>query len=462
MVCAMPASLLVPTLALALLVSPTPGVRAAPPAPRWEPANTWALVAGVLHWSDPALAPFEANNRKDLELMNVLAERGVPPAQRTLLIDRHATAARVREVLAEQVAAAPPGTTFIVYFEGHGLFDQRRRFVLATSDTHTDHLDHTGLDLAALLPILATRGARDRVLLFGDACYSGHFAALASALTFLGVPALSLTSASEESASSENWTFTQALIDGLRGRAIVDRDGDGAILLSEIAAEARDAMRHREGQPIGWAPLAVGDLVIANAAPWPPDLAALAPAGNLFSRGDWVVARRLDGERGIGRVLGVDPDGERGTRLRLEYYDYADRLFGWAREDRADPVMFYVYPPGTRVRVSFEDSVYAATVVRVEDGLHLVSFEGPAPGAPEPHDPTLPADEFVTQDQLLGHLDPSEEAVQRVLVEAGGALYEALVKGRFRGKVCVRYPGSPLVEDDCVPESRVTPDTRRP
>ena len=74
----------------------------------------------------------------------------------------------------------------------------------------------------------------------------------------------------------------------------------------------------------------------------------------------------------------------------------------------------------------------------------------------------MPGAEFVTPDQILGRLDPAEEAAQRVLVEEGGDLYEAVIKGRFRGEVCLRYPGSPFVEDDCVPESRVSRDTRAP
>jgi|GEM_PF-4353427 len=433
----------------------------AAPIPSWDPATTWVLVAGVVRWRDPSLERFDAHHRKDLELMAALTERGVPEPQRKLLIDGQATRASVLTALDFQVATAPPGATFIVYFEGHGLYDDAHQYVLATSDTRTERLDRTGLPIASLLPLLAVRGPTDRVLLLGDACYSGHLAAIALGLSYLGVPAVALTSANEVSASSENWTYTQALIDALRGRAIIDRDRNGRILMSEVAEEARSAMRYREGQPIGFAPIGFADLDFGPAAPWPADQQALEMKGDVFARGDWVVARRLDGERGIARVIGARREEDRPLRLRLEYYDYTDRAFGWAREDRADPVMFYVYPVGTRLKVEADEVEYSARVIRVEDGMHLVHFEGwldPEHDA----DAVLPDDEFVTPDQIMGLLDAALEASQRVLVEDQGDLYEAVIKGRFNGEVCLRYPGSPFVQDDCVPESRVSRDTRAP
>lgn len=482
-------------LAVVLFAIASPS-RAAPPT--WDPARTYAVVAGLVTWSDPELAPFSARHRKDKELFDVLGERGVPPEQRRLLLDRQASAKAVVSALMNHIVTAPPGSTFIFYFAGHGVFDKDKRFVMATSDTDTKRLDEsaeTGLAAADLFPIFALRGASDRVLLMGDACYSGHLAAVAAALSFAGVPAAALTSASELSASSENWTFTQSVIDGLRGRPLIDKDGDGAIALSEVAAEAKTAMRHREGQTMGYWPgqrdpepntakrgrtsSAFVDLTLSETAPWPRDLATLDARGNLFGRGDWVIAKRLDGERGVARVLGAMRQGDppespdptspdpRPVRLRVEFYDYSDRSVGWAREDKVDPLLFLSYPVGTKLRVEVDEDTYAVRVLRVEDGLHLVAFErllqsgeDLIEGADATSD--LPEDEFVTPDQILGTLDPADEAALRVLVHERGSQTEALLIGRWNGKVCVRYPGASLTDDECVPENRVTPDHRVP
>lgn len=427
----------------------------ASPVPTWDPAQTWALVAGVVSWRDPRLPTLEGH-RRDTDLMQSLVRRGVPEAQRVMLIDREATRAGVLAALSKQVTTAPRGSTFIVYFEGHGLFDGSR-FVLATADTDLDALDHTGLDLAALYPVLSLRGPSDRVLLLGDACYAGNLGALAAALTYSGVPTVSLTSAAEASESSTNWTFTQALIDGLDGRAIIDANGDGDIALTEIANEARGAMRYRERQPIGFAPLGFSDLIMGRAAPWPAELAALDQRGARFGRGDWIVARRLDGQRGVARVLGARTEDAL-TKLRVEYYDQAERIITWAREDRADPVVMFAYPVGTRLRVRDRESVYDAVVERVEDDLQFVRLTTLVSGEGRDDRPDAL---FVTPDQVLAALGDVDRD-RRVLVEDDGAVFEAIVKLRVGGQVCVRYPGAPFTQDDCVDEAHVSRDTRAP
>lgn len=423
------------------------------PTPTWDPARTWTVTTGVLSWKDKDLSNFSTYNRKDRELDQTLAERGVPDAQRVLLIDRAATTDAVLRAIGRQVVEAPRGSTFVFYFTGHGVRDDAGGLVLATSDTRVADLDRTGLHAQDLLPLFLTRGPKDHVLLVSDACTSGDLTHIGIALSLFGVPTASLTSAASQSESTGNWTFTQTLIDALRGRALIDADGDGQVTLSELAAEAKTAMKYREGQPTAFAPGTVPDVVIAEAAPWPEPLAQLDLAGDVYHRGDWVVARQPDGERGVGRVLGVErvsPNGKKrpgGVRLRLAFFGYADESFGWAREDRVQPIFFETWPIGTHLRIEDDDDTYEAIVLETQEDLHFVHYEG--------YEAT--EDEWVTPDQILGPWEP-DDADPRA-VEVGGRA--AWVKGNVGDKVCVRYPGSDWTHDECVQPERVKKPKQR-
>jgi len=420
-------------------------------AEAWRPEQTWSVVASVTTWGDPELEDFDTRRRLDLVLDRALGERGVPESQRRLLTDGDASAGLVVEALEKQVAAAPPGSTFVFYFQGHGIFDDDHRFVMTTTETDSDDLGRTGLKLEQVLAAYLGRDHRDRVILLGDACYSGHLANVAIVLSHFGIPALALTSADAKSESSENWTFTQAVLDALGGRFLVDRDSDATIRLGELADEARLAMRYREGQPIGFFRPARGfvelELGPSNGIDHPsagPRLVETDAKGEVFGRGDWIIATRLGGERGVARVLGAGREEGKPTRLRVEYYDFSERAFAWTREDQADPIVFERWPVGIHLNVLDDDEAARAIVLASSDGLHLVHYVD--------YPPT--EDEWVTPDQIIG---PWEDHLERekVLVVDGSTLHEAVVKGPFGDKLCVRYRGSSWLEDECLLPSRL-------
>src|SRR4051812_36583738 len=72
---------------LALFVFITP----ARAADEWVPAQTYAVIAGVLQWQNKGLGGFPTEHRKDRELRDVLLTRGVPADQIALLLDEQAT-----------------------------------------------------------------------------------------------------------------------------------------------------------------------------------------------------------------------------------------------------------------------------------------------------------------------------------------------------------------------------------
>ena len=88
----------------------------------------------------------------------------------------------------------------------------------------------------------------ERILLFADCCFSGALAKAAEDLSKNGYKAASLTSADARSPSTNNWTFTQTLVDVFNGRHTADRNRDGEITLSEAEKEIAAAMKYCEHQ----------------------------------------------------------------------------------------------------------------------------------------------------------------------------------------------------------------------
>ncbi len=434
------------SLLIALTTATAAPLWGAAPRADLDPTTTWAIVAGVVHWSDPDLPDFSPRHRQDKALFEALGKRGVPLAQRVLLLDRAATRDRILASIRKQVQAAPPGATFLFFFSGHGLYEERQ-FILATAETKLAQLDTTGLGLGPLVGAYAGRTGKDRVLFLSDACYSGHLGAAAWSLTSLGVPAAALAAAPDKGTSTENWTFTAVLMDALAGVPFVDGDRDGQVTLGELASELRDVMKHREGQPVGFAAAGIGpDVVLARTGAWPARMAKLTERGDRFGRGDWVLAQRPKRtERAPARVLGATRDAAGKVTLALSFYDFSQEVLGRRPEREVQPMVFETWPIGTHLKVDDEDlGETEALVVQVNDELHLVRFLADG------------RDEWIMPDQILGAWNAADEH-PRVEVLSDGDWLGAIVKADRGGEVCVRYPGYDWTEDECVPRASVRP-----
>ena len=80
-----------------------------------------------------------------------------------------------------------------------------------------------------------------------DCCYSGSLSEGCSPIErscLLRLPDVF----TGQRVSTEHWTFTEALLAGLRGRAYEDINGDGEITLGEIADNAREDLAFAEEQ----------------------------------------------------------------------------------------------------------------------------------------------------------------------------------------------------------------------
>src|SRR5262245_26642973 len=263
-------------------------------AEEWEPANTHAVIVGVLEWQSK-LTPYPKRNRKDQELRDLLVKRGTPAENVRLLLDKEATLPKIREAIADTLKMADKNSTLIVYYAGHG-WCAGSDYCFANYEVVPSKKE-TAWSLTELGATLASDFKGRRVFLWADCCFSGGLEVVVDALAAKKVGAFALTSASTANTSTNNWTFTQSIIDGLSGEPLVDLNGDCRITLSELHAEVRDAMTHMEGQKYGFKKSGLDDdFVLAKATGARPK-----GSGAKFPLGSYVQAKGR-----YGRVVGAD------------------------------------------------------------------------------------------------------------------------------------------------------------
>lgn len=213
------------------------------PVPAWTPATTYAVVVGVLHWQDKKMTTYPTANRQDEELYRTFLARGVPADHMQLLLDDQATLANIRSAITDVASRAPKGSTFVFYYAGHGFKRAADDTYFANYDLQGDRTPETGLNLKEIAGLLNANFKGQYVWLMADCCYSGSLKTVAEAVARNGRSAVVLTSADETSTSTGNWTFTETVIDGLRGQSAT---------LSDLSAAVGVAMRCRENQRYGF------------------------------------------------------------------------------------------------------------------------------------------------------------------------------------------------------------------
>jgi hypothetical protein len=404
----------------------------------FELARTHAVIVGVLEWKH-GLAGYPKKNRKDRELRDLLVRRGTPAANVAMLLDERATLANIRDVVTKAARAAGPGSTLIVYYAGHGLPGDGA-YYFANYDVEPGKLAATGWSLKGLGDTLVREFKGKRVILWADCCYSGGLEQVVDRLAGAGIAAVSLTSAGPANVSTNNWTFTQTLIDGLNGGPLVDVNGDGRVTLDDLAGEVREAMRHREGQLHGYKVRGIpGDFVIAAASgPKPKTDGAKWPIGA------YVTARDA-GQPRVGRVVGMD-----GDRRVVEFYDYTEKrstpytandlAVSTGDTNRAPVVLDF----GSRVEaeVEWQGKWCPANVLRTQKDKTLVHFVGY----------TDSWNEWIGNDRLR-QADCE--------IEWQGVWYPALVLKTDQAKRLIHYVGFDASWDEWVGRDRIRrPDTK--
>jgi hypothetical protein len=145
-------------------------------------------------------------------------------------------------------------------------------------------------------------------LLTADTCYSGSLSAQTQRLG-RRVSYASLTSTSATQLSTENWTFTEMLLEGLRGKSFADINGDGEVTLAELAEDIKEDMAFAENQRSTF--VTTGNF---------PSKMLLAPGARKL---DPMISRRVEvrseGSWYKARVIDV-----RGRTYEVHFYGYED------------------------------------------------------------------------------------------------------------------------------------------
>src|SRR5688572_21114266 len=273
------------------------GAAASPPAKElgWQPQKTWLFVVGVLSWKNSEMfGSFPVKNRRDAALVDFFKKSGVPDSQIVYLQDKKATQQRIDQAFGDQLKQLRPDDLLIVYYAGHGTKSEDGDDVFLASYDAGDG-DVEGWSVNSI-PGKIQASKSSRVLWFLDCCYSGQ-AALAITKPTGGPAYACVTSSAASESSTEHWTFTEALLDAVRGVSYTDLNHDGVVTLAEFAAHVEADMNAAEEQRSTFANTKGFDpaMVLARAdAPTNPRIGERAKARD--SDGEWYVCRII-GER---------------------------------------------------------------------------------------------------------------------------------------------------------------------
>ena len=292
-----------------------------------------ALVVATGTYADTTLAQLRAPGQDAAELAAVLEDAAIGGFEVETVLDAPADA--LRRQVARFCAQGGPRDLALVYLSCHGVLDDRGRLYYATVDTDRELLAATAVPSAWLNEQLEDCRARRQILVL-DCCHSGAFAkgakgegGLALRERFEGRGRVVLTGSRATEYSFEHGhvvgegassVFTRALVEGLRS-GDADRDGDGAVSVSELYDYAYEVVREGGARqtPTLWSYAAEGDLLVAHSprgaivkpAPLPEDLIALLESARPRVR-EGAVAELAD------LLAGTDPGRALTARAQLE------------------------------------------------------------------------------------------------------------------------------------------------
>jgi len=273
----------------------------------WQPQRTWVFIVGTLEWKHSDMfESFPLKNRRDAQLANFFKTQGVPAEQMVYLKDRQATTRQVRAAFKNLVSQAREGDLLFVYYTGHGYkSDDERTTFFATYDAGEGV---PGWATSSIVRDIEQNFKGSEVFLTADCCYSGSLTEQVRKLNSR-ISYACLASSSANELSTANWTFTEMLLAGLRGKAYADTNQDGEITLQELAEDIRADMAFAEDQRSTFVTSGTFTKQTVLASAERRSSRDVSRRVEVRSDGDWYKARIIDVRQG---------------QFRVHYYGYED------------------------------------------------------------------------------------------------------------------------------------------
>lgn len=394
-----------------------------------DPANTRVLITGVLSWQDPGVNSFSDENRKDQELHDLFAKFGIPDSANAMLLDNQGTLERMNRQLKKQMKACDSESTFIFYYAGHGSKIDNS-YYFCNYDMGSQESSMFNVNTIAEYAKLYFKGKR--IILLADCCYSGSLLKVGEEISKNGTEVVVLTSASSSNISTGNWTFTQTLLDMMRGRNLGDHNNDGKISLDECAIEIRNAMKYREYQLYGYSVYQINaaDEIVGIC----PETEATIYSNKPFVLGEYCYALDKNGKWRSARY--IEKSGE---LFRCEFYNYSVYDYQNLNSSSLRSIYFPVYPVGKKVEVEWEGKYYPAEITKVSDAFMYIHYTG--------YDETY--DEWVMYDRIRTGDEVSKS------IEWEGKWYAGIVLEKNDTACFITYEGYNHTWDEWVSHSRV-------
>lgn len=325
----------------------------------WDPEKTWVFMVGILDWKESKMyGSFPQKGRRDQELAAFFKARGVPEDRVVLLKDASATKDVIHKAFREFVARPSPGDFLLVYYAGHGTRTDDGTGYFVPYDAGAD----TAVSCWSVPSVLdaVEAGFRGgRVLLTADCCYSGALSEEAGRRG-LKTRYASLTSSRSSALSTGNWTFTECLLAGFRGEPAVDLDGDGTVVIDELAGYAEAEMAFTEEQLTTYTAGKDFRLMLSAAGRKAhPRLGERLEAKDKEAR--WYKAR----------IIGAKDD-----QVKVSYVGWNATWDEWVGGERTRAFAPRQFPAETKVQVEWKRKWYPAVVLDGKLGLHYIHYDG--------------------------------------------------------------------------------------